>query len=138
MSALTTEPELIPGHEHLELEPLEMPQSVSGRLGSYFTNRLRAWFGMPWDRRLAKAALMISSIRAREKEYLNLTDDELKRLPPGSRAGPAAARISTACCRRHLVWCASPLSARSRCGRSTCNSPARRHALPRPGRAGHR
>jgi len=80
VSALTTEPELIPGHEHLELEPLEMPQSVSGRLGGYFTNRLRAWFGMPWDRRLAKAALLIGAIRAREKEYLNLTDDELKKV----------------------------------------------------------
>jgi preprotein translocase subunit SecA len=76
VSTLTTEP----AHEHLDLEPFEMPQSVSGRLGGYLTNRFKAWFGMPWDRRLARAALMISAIRAREREYLKLNDDELRKV----------------------------------------------------------
>ncbi len=67
-----------PPDETLEKEP--MPQSMPGRLGSSFTNYIKSWFGSPWDRRLAKAALCIPSIRAYEAEYLNLNEDELRKV----------------------------------------------------------
>src|SRR5262245_30939090 len=57
-----------------------MPQSMPGRLGSRFTNYFKAVFGTPWDRRLAKAALEIGAIRAREREYEKLNDGELKQV----------------------------------------------------------
>lgn len=71
---------LEPPHVHPELEPLELPQSVSGRLGGYLSNRFKAWFGTPWDRRLARAALMVPAIRAREREYSKLNETELKQV----------------------------------------------------------
>ncbi|MBX7105596.1 MAG: preprotein translocase subunit SecA [Gemmataceae bacterium] len=59
-------------------EPLVLKQSTPGRLGSSFTNFFQSIFGTPWDRRLAKAALMIPSIRSWEKKYENLNETELK------------------------------------------------------------
>jgi preprotein translocase subunit SecA len=55
-------------------------QSVPGRLGGRISNYLRSWFGTPWDRRIARASLMIPAIRAREREYENLTDEELRKV----------------------------------------------------------
>lgn len=74
MSAAIAEPE----HEILEKEP--MPQSVPGRLGSKVTNYVKSWFGSPWDRRLAKAALAIPAIRRWEREYENMSEDELRKV----------------------------------------------------------
>lgn len=74
MSTAIAEPE----NEILDREPL--PQSVPGRLGSKFTNYFRSWFGTPWDRRLAKAALAIPAIRRWENEYENLSEDELRKV----------------------------------------------------------
>jgi preprotein translocase subunit SecA len=52
-----------------------MPQ---GRLGVEWLNQVKAWFGPPWERRLARAARMVESIRRWEKELGQLSDDELK------------------------------------------------------------
>src|SRR5207248_10460980 len=56
----------------------ELPQSMSGRLGSDAVNRFKALFGMPWQRKLARGALMVPAIRAREAEYEALSDGEIK------------------------------------------------------------
>src|SRR6266540_2584471 len=53
-------------------------ESVAGRLGSEWANRLRAPFGLPWQRRLARAALAISRIRAWEEKLDKLGDGELR------------------------------------------------------------
>lgn len=71
-AAIVEEPESSPA------EPFVLKQSTPGRLGSWFTNRFKAWFGTPWDRRLAKAALMIPAIRSWEKKYEHLNETELK------------------------------------------------------------
>src|SRR5262245_28399998 len=65
-------------NEHLEKESI--PQSVPGRLGNSITNFFRVWFGSPWDRRLAKAARAIPSIRRWEREYENMNEDELRKV----------------------------------------------------------
>src|SRR5262245_48974204 len=64
--------------QSLATAPESMPQSVPGRLGSAASNRLKATVGMPWQRRLARAALLIEPIRRWEAEYLQLNDDELR------------------------------------------------------------
>jgi preprotein translocase subunit SecA len=56
----------------------DLPQSMSGRLGSDLVNRFKALFGMPWQRKLSRGALMVPAIRAREAEYESLSDGELK------------------------------------------------------------
>jgi len=52
----------------------ELPQSMSGRLGSDPVNRFKALFGMPWQRKLSRGALMVPAIRAREAEFESLSD----------------------------------------------------------------
>jgi preprotein translocase subunit SecA len=77
---VSTAVEPLQHHDHPELEPLELPQSVAGRLGGYFGNKIKSIFGSPWDRRLARAALMLPAIRNREREYSKLTEAELKQV----------------------------------------------------------
>jgi preprotein translocase subunit SecA len=50
------------------------------RLGSRGSNSLKNWVGLPWDRRLARAALQIPRIRYWERKYEKLLDSELKQL----------------------------------------------------------
>ena len=54
------------------------PPSPPNRLGSRVRNALLAAAGLPWQRRLARAALYIPRIRAWEAEYDKLSDAELK------------------------------------------------------------
>jgi len=48
------------------------------RLGPAWKNYLTSWFGLPWDRRLAKAALLVPKVRHFEKEFDKLGDFELR------------------------------------------------------------
>jgi preprotein translocase subunit SecA len=48
------------------------------RFGPRWLNRLRAWFGLPWQRRLGRAALLIDHIRYWEREFSKLSDAELR------------------------------------------------------------
>ncbi|MGL6096401.1 MAG: preprotein translocase subunit SecA, partial [Fimbriiglobus sp.] len=52
--------------------------NVPGRLGPTWLNRVRAVAGLPWKRRLAKAALLIPKIRYYERRYVTLNDDDMK------------------------------------------------------------
>lgn len=58
--------------------PHRMIANVPGRLGPWPANVVAARVGLPWKRRLAKAALMIPQVRHYEKRYLDLTDDQLQ------------------------------------------------------------
>ena len=60
-------------------EKYKMIQSVPGRLGSQFANRLKALFGTPWTRRRARAALLIPKIREWEAKYEKLNEGDLKK-----------------------------------------------------------
>jgi preprotein translocase subunit SecA len=55
--------------------PREMP---AGRLGPWWKNALLALVGLPWQRRLAQAALMVPRIRAWERHYDKAGDADLK------------------------------------------------------------
>ena len=50
---------------------------LSGRLGSHARNHLVATVGMPWQRRLARAALLVPRIRYHEQRFGKLSDTEL-------------------------------------------------------------
>jgi preprotein translocase subunit SecA len=52
--------------------------STAGRLGSRWANQLKALFGTPSQRRLARAALHIDRIRYWEKELTKLNEAELR------------------------------------------------------------
>jgi preprotein translocase subunit SecA len=52
-------------------------ESVAGRLGPRWLNQLRALFGLPSQRRLARAALRIDQIRHWETELSRRSDDDL-------------------------------------------------------------
>ena len=75
----------------------EFPPQPEGRLGTPGLNHFKAWFGPPWQRRLARAALMVEPIRHWEKEYSQLSDDELKqksmRLRGRARGGESLDKI---------------------------------------------
>jgi preprotein translocase subunit SecA len=58
-------------HPHYKIE------NVPGRLGIGPVNRVLAVTGVPWQRRLAKAALLIPAIRHWEREYLALNDEAM-------------------------------------------------------------
>lgn len=49
-----------------------------GRLGFYWLNYLLATVGLPWQRRLAQAALRVPQIRHWESEFSRLSDKELR------------------------------------------------------------
>jgi preprotein translocase subunit SecA len=60
------------------MESHDLPTSMENRLGSYWLNLIKAGVGMPWQRRLARAALYVPRIRAWEGKYDKLSDAELK------------------------------------------------------------
>ena len=66
-------------HPHRTIE------NVPGRLGAAQVNRVRAVTGLPWNRRLSRAALMIPAIRHWEREFLKHNDDDLKAASMGLR-----------------------------------------------------
>ena len=72
--------------------PLPLPGP--GRLGSVFRNRVLTRFGMPWQRRLARAALLVPHIRFFENEFGRLPDRELQvradQMRGRARAGDAS------------------------------------------------
>jgi preprotein translocase subunit SecA len=59
-------------------EAEKVPQNVTGRLGLYPANRLRALVGSPWQRRLSRAALLVPACRRREREFEKFSDEEIK------------------------------------------------------------
>jgi preprotein translocase subunit SecA len=62
-----------PRHDAGKLESLNR----TDRFGSQWKNQLVSWFGSPWDRRLAYAALQVPKIRHWESEFDKLTDFEI-------------------------------------------------------------
>jgi preprotein translocase subunit SecA len=59
-------------HPH---KPIE---NVPGRLGPWPVNQAVAAVGLPWQRRLSRAALLIPRIRDWERRFLDLSDDQLR------------------------------------------------------------
>src|SRR5947209_566656 len=59
-------------------DPAALPQSVPGRLGPRWLNAFLAAAGMPWQRRLARAALKVPHVRHWERHYERLADAELR------------------------------------------------------------
>ena len=57
--------------------PAVRPPAPRNRLGFRFVNQLTAWFGLPWERRLARAALYVPRIRRWEAEFDRLDDNGL-------------------------------------------------------------
>src|SRR6266849_8000519 len=57
--------------------PSKGPVSFT-RFGPRWLNHLRALFGLPTQRRLARAALQVDAIRHWEQEFDRLSDAELK------------------------------------------------------------
>ena len=55
------------------------PAPPSGRFGSVVRNRFRARFGLPWQRRLASAALLIPRIRHFEQVFGVLSNEDLRK-----------------------------------------------------------
>jgi preprotein translocase subunit SecA len=73
------------------------PPLPRNRLGPWWRNALVALAGPPWQRRLARAALYVPRIRAREAEYERMSDAELKtiglRLRGRARGGELLDRL---------------------------------------------
>lgn len=63
--------------------PVEMKHplitNVPGRLGPLAWNRVMAVAGVPWKRRLSKAALLIPQIRYHESRFVILNDEDMRR-----------------------------------------------------------
>ncbi len=89
------------------------PPSPPNRLGSRLRNALLAVAGLPWQRRLARAALYVPRIRSWEAKYDQLSDAELKtmglRLRGRARGGesldkllPEAFGLVCVASKRHL------------------------------------
>jgi preprotein translocase subunit SecA len=64
---------VLPGTEAAPLRA-----SSSDRMGARWANHLKALFGLPSQRRLARAALQVDRIRYWEKEFSRLNDAELR------------------------------------------------------------
>ena len=72
--------DLVPADPHADRTmPTAAPKiaNVSGRLGNPVANQITATAGLPWTRRLAKAALLIPKIRDFESRFLTLNDEDL-------------------------------------------------------------
>jgi preprotein translocase subunit SecA len=71
--------------------------SPTNRLGSPADNRFMALFGLPWQRRLARAALQINKIRYWEKKFSSIRDAEMKqsglRLKGRARGGESLDKL---------------------------------------------
>src|SRR5262249_11197283 len=67
------------------------------RLGTPSSNRFKALLGLPWPRRLARAALQIKRIRSWEKKCAHLADAEMRqagqRLRGRARGGESLDKI---------------------------------------------
>jgi preprotein translocase subunit SecA len=59
-------------HPHTPIE------NVPGRLGPWPVNHMVAAVGLPWQRRLSRAALLVPAIRYWEAQFLNISDDQLR------------------------------------------------------------
>mgnify|MGYP002780491875 CR=1 FL=1 len=57
--------------------PVRKIENVAGRLGPWARNAVRARVGVPWRRRLARAALLIPRTRYWEGQFLGISDDEM-------------------------------------------------------------
>jgi preprotein translocase subunit SecA len=77
-SALSTVPSAIASPHGAITEAAR--ENATNRFGPRWVNHLKALFGGPAQRRLARAALMIGPIRYWEKEYSRLSDAELKKI----------------------------------------------------------
>lgn len=79
------------------IEPVGFRRSEAGRLGPRWLNRLRALFGPPSQRRLARAALQIEPIRYWAGHFENANDNELRQtalqLQARARGGMALDRL---------------------------------------------
>ena len=91
---------LNPSVPSVSVHAAEVPRertSTAGRLGFGWVNRLKALIGLPWERRLAQAALAVPRIRAWERRLEDLTDGELKecglRLRGRARGGERLDRL---------------------------------------------
>jgi preprotein translocase subunit SecA len=58
--------------------PTPLPDAPGNRLGPRWLNAAVALVGLPWQRRLARGALMVPRVRHWEREYGRLSDPELK------------------------------------------------------------
>ncbi len=60
--------------------PIEEPSrpAPSKRLGARPSNQSRAWFGLPWQRRLARGALRVGQVRHWEETFDRITDEEMR------------------------------------------------------------
>jgi len=58
--------------------PDQLPDPGAGRLGPTWWNYVRAAVGLPWQRRLGWAAVQLPRIRAWEKKYHALSEDEVR------------------------------------------------------------
>ncbi len=68
----------VPDQQKPQRDPCPPVRTYSGRLGSMGANELLSRAGLPWQRRLARAALLIPKIRHYEQEFGHLSDQELK------------------------------------------------------------
>src|SRR5436305_1846749 len=84
MSTTVVEPQAV-DPDHLP------PMSIPGRMGPRAYNRLRALFGLPWQRRLAYAALQVDAVRHWEAELGKLDDAALKKVAAKLRGGAGGA-----------------------------------------------
>src|SRR5687768_17487914 len=66
-----------PPAERVE-HPHRMIENVPGRLGAWPVNKVVSAVGLPWHRRLSKAALYVPAIRYYETYYLGRSDAELR------------------------------------------------------------
>ena len=60
--------------------PTRLVESTPGRLGGWPVNSAVARVGVPWRRRLSRAALLIDKVRHFEKQYLGVPDERLTEL----------------------------------------------------------
>jgi preprotein translocase subunit SecA len=65
----------LPAHE--AAQPTWAIENVPGRLGPWLLNEIQARLGLPWKRRVARAALLIPKVRYWERQFLSLSDAEL-------------------------------------------------------------
>jgi preprotein translocase subunit SecA len=57
--------------------PVRKIENVPGRLGPWSLNAVRARVGLPWKRRLSKAALLVPRIRYWEDQFITLSDADI-------------------------------------------------------------
>jgi preprotein translocase subunit SecA len=61
-------------------DPGAVPSRASrSRLGSHWRNRMLALLGVPWQRRLARAALLVGRIRHWEAHFSRISDEDMRR-----------------------------------------------------------